>query len=483
MGFWRRLLGSSNDVSEPVTGAGSTLPQVSDTVEGIPITPGDTLSELGRDNNFDWGNSQIVRNGQVVDVDPSQVQVGDIVVPNTHTVQSGDTLSEIARDNGFNYNDAQIIRDGKVYDIGENGIPADQIQPGDQIISPNDSVTQPTEQAAEEEASSQNPEKPEAGCRGWISIFSHYMNFDKIAVSYKITITNLDTGAVVINDEEVKYTAIASAVTAIPEKKEDAVVSGNSRVLFGGEEGFELGKYKIAIKPSVAHGKLRINKTPIASGGMLGRYQIYNTDGTLPTEPSNVNTTDKYLQVPSDTAVEIEWNHEINVACGNSDAPQTVEFVWTDFKANPNQRNRTDNGIRTLHPQVRHLFYAFFNTVEDRDKVYTVTDSFRTPVEQDRLYASPASNARRWQSLHCYGLAVDTYDTRSNPIGAVTIKVANIGRHFGLAPGMDFGDTPHFAYPSESHWRTLIQYVAANNNELKEAHRILYDGRYYVKTI
>jgi len=46
-----------------------------------------------------------------------------------------------------------------------------------------------------------------------------------------------------------------------------------------------------------------------------------------------------------------------------------------------------------------------------------VSSSLRTPEEQDALYAqgrdgdkrAKVTNARRWQSMHCYGLAVDIF--------------------------------------------------------------------------
>ncbi len=52
--------------------------------------------------------------------------------------------------------------------------------------------------------------------------------------------------------------------------------------------------------------------------------------------------------------IETEWSHEINVACGNSDAPQTVEFVWTDFKAS---HSKSRQKIETSHPKIRHRFF------------------------------------------------------------------------------------------------------------------------------
>lgn len=68
---------------------------------------------------------------------------------NTITVQPGDTLSELTAEHGIDLRNAQIRRNGQLNEIGANGIDANQIQPGDEIVTPQTQTPTGADQVAQ----------------------------------------------------------------------------------------------------------------------------------------------------------------------------------------------------------------------------------------------------------------------------------------------------------------------------------------------
>ena len=410
----------------------------------------------------------------------------------------------------------------------------------DTATGSDESATLSAEIAADQQGSQTDPDSVEQGCRGWIAVRSRYAEFDLIAVAGQITISRLrDDTATQVAQETVDYTTIPTSglfVSRAPAPRPEqgqqgaeqqaavagtetagtptsqaqiasvAAANGNPLVLMGGDEGFEPGRYRVTFRPEIRHGKLRIDPRPVsgaADADMNGRYPIIAADGTRPDGAavpySAENTTDRYLQVPLDRAVETEWSQDVTVGCLPRDNPVLAEFIWTDFRAH---NDRTTGRLRTLHPDARHDFLTFINKIEELDGTrYTVTDGFRTPAEQDALYCSDfmqnrngrpqtskreycvaqgftggrgpwKSNARQWQSNHNYGIAVDMYDLSSGQLVAVTAANGGLAGHFGLTWGQSFGDPPHFE-KTDPNWRNL--------RDRRADHTFSYDGRDYVE--
>ena len=372
-------------------------------------------------------------------------------------------------------------------------------------------VTKSAEAAAEQQGSDNDPEQTKQPCAGWIAVRSRYMDFELISVSGRVTILQIkNNNETEIIQKEINYTAIANNNISEAQIASVAAGNGNPLILFGDNEGFEPGQYRITFRPEIRHGKLRIDPNPISTepaNDMIGRYKIIATDGTIPdgiaTPWTTENTTDNYWQVPATTIVHEEWSQDITVSCGFRGQPTIAEFIWVDFRT---FSERTDNNLRTLHPLARNRFFAFINKAEELDTTYTVTDAFRIPEQQDRLYCNNntrpnkinycaalgfsgngawKSNAKKWRSMHTYGLAIDMYHIEGRNLIAVTELTGNeIASQFGLEWGISFGDTPHFAWPSEGRWRpnnaNYLQHVNTAESALLENSQSTYDDQEYL---
>ena len=290
---------------------------------------------------------------------------------------------------------------------------------------------------------------------------------------------------------------------------EVAIENGNPSLLFGGEDGFDPGEYIVKFKPKIKHGKLRVDPTPLEAGdgaGMAGRYVIIPGHGAPSNEHTTANTTDQYLQVPDSTTVEEEWSQRIIVGCSKPETPSVAEFIWTDFKADSYQNDFSNRNLRTLHPKARHIFFAFVNKCEEVQEPHVVISGLRTPEEQDALYCQSfeksgvgssrynycvglgfsngnqkqVTNAKRWQSNHNYGIAIDMYRTDVpypyTKHGGPTEIEGRIGDAFNLTWGgrWDRKDQPHFQLNAPT-WRDL------RTRHEEESSTFSYGGNLYVK--
>jgi len=78
--------------------------------------------------------------------------------------------------------------------------------------------------------------------------------------------------------------------------------------------------------------------------------------------------------------------------------------------------------IKVLHPKIRKEvleLYTLANNLLGKGCRLRITQAFRTPQEQDALFAQKpkVTNAKAWQSTHNYGLAIDIallYDKDGN---------------------------------------------------------------------
>ncbi|WP_394199749.1 M15 family metallopeptidase [Litoreibacter albidus] len=381
---------------------------------------------------------------------------------------------------------------------------------------PVETPTQQAEAAAEAQGTDDEPEQTEQECRGWIAVRSRYMNFDLIAVSFTATVYKLDGDAATqVVQETVDYTAIATnglfvsrrrvarpvpvdgalegapepAPTIISQAQIPAVAaaSGKPLVMLGGDEGFEPGQFRVTLRPTVRHGKLRVHPAITASedAARAGRYRIIGTDGVVPAELTDTNTTDEYLQVPDTTTVETDWSEDILVPCMPRNMPKTVDFRWTDFRTWDGVSSRR---IRTLHPTTRHIFFAFINKIEENYRLtYRVAQAYRTFAEQDALYAQGrttpgniVTGAVGGRSNHNYGAAVDIYDVIAGGAidwsGATYPDAVEVGDAFDLDWGgrwTTIVDRPHFEYLTGMTTRQLLAEYNAGNT-------FTYDGRTYV---
>lgn len=120
--------------------------------------------------------------------------------------------------------------------------------------------------------------------------------------------------------------------------------------------------------------------------------------------------------------------------------------------------SKTDEKIKTLHPQLRGIASKFINEVEKKLGIrLRITDGYRTFDEQNKLYAQGrttagkiVTKARGGSSYHNYGLAFDCYLTEGGKVTfkkAVNSEIAEIGKDLGLEWGGDWKtlkDMPHF---------------------------------------
>jgi len=132
--------------------------------------------------------------------------------------------------------------------------------------------------------------------------------------------------------------------------------------------------------------------------------------------------------------------------------------------------------IKTMHPLLRTELrgqYLAANAALPENARLRLTATYRTAAEQDALWAKGrtapgrrATNARAWQSVHCYGLAFDIVLLR-NAGGTWTAdwtvgpEWRGVAAHFkdrGWEWGGDwksFPDPPHFQKTFGRTWQDL----------------------------
>lgn len=147
----------------------------------------------------------------------------------------------------------------------------------------------------------------------------------------------------------------------------------------------------------------------------------------------------------------------------------SVEKTWD---------SKTDNKIKTLHPQLRPLAAKFINEVEKKlGHRLRITDGLRTFEQQNDLYAQgrtkpgkKVTQVKGGGSYHNYGLAFDTYFTENGKVTfakAITPEVAKIGKDLGLKWGGDwksFKDMPHFELNKGTTSELLTKYNAGKKD-------------------
>jgi peptidoglycan L-alanyl-D-glutamate endopeptidase CwlK len=120
----------------------------------------------------------------------------------------------------------------------------------------------------------------------------------------------------------------------------------------------------------------------------------------------------------------------------------------------------TDDRIQTLHPAIRSRVAQAINRFADRGIYYRVTSAFRSPSEQQSLYAQGrfapgkvVTNAKPFESFHNYGLAFDfvKMDNKKTPNWGVS-GFTPMADYFKKIPGWTWGgnwsspDYPHLQY-------------------------------------
>ena len=133
---------------------------------------------------------------------------------------------------------------------------------------------------------------------------------------------------------------------------------------------------------------------------------------------------------------------------------------------------RTKKNIETLSPEIKDKVIKFIDNVFTKfNKTLTVTDSFRSFDDQNKLYCQGRSKdefciknkipttgnkvtrQKGGCSKHNYGEAFDVYFTTSNGIDlntTMTEEIAKIAEDLGLEWGgrwPEFVDSPHFQSP------------------------------------
>ena len=135
---------------------------------------------------------------------------------------------------------------------------------------------------------------------------------------------------------------------------------------------------------------------------------------------------------------------------------------------------RTKKNIETLSPEIKDKVIKFIDNVFTKfNKTLTVTDSFRSFDDQNKLYCQGRSKdefciknkipttgnkvtrQKGGCSKHNYGEAFDVYFTTSNGIDlntTMTEEIAKIAEDLGLEWGgrwPEFVDSPHFQLPGK----------------------------------
>ena len=138
--------------------------------------------------------------------------------------------------------------------------------------------------------------------------------------------------------------------------------------------------------------------------------------------------------------------------------------------------------IKILHPKIRKEVLDMYNYVNEKLLGKGVrlrfTSTYRTPEEQDKLFKQKpkVTNAKAWQSIHNYGLALDIvllYDLDSNGTfetvswdmnkdfdkdkSADWMEVVNYFKSKSYEWGGDwkFKDGPHFEIRYGHSWKEL----------------------------
>jgi peptidoglycan L-alanyl-D-glutamate endopeptidase CwlK len=135
---------------------------------------------------------------------------------------------------------------------------------------------------------------------------------------------------------------------------------------------------------------------------------------------------------------------------------------------------RTSENISTLDTTLQMIAQQFIDKVyKELGKTLTITNSFRSKEEQDRLYCQGrpgdpyciekklptggkiVTKLKGGKSKHNFGMAFDVYfsDPKTGRVDLntpITPEVAKIGKELGLVWGGDwqsFKDYPHFELP------------------------------------
>lgn len=228
----------------------------------------------------------------------------------------------------------------------------DDAQPEDE------SVTQAAEQAANDEGSGAAVEGIQQGCRGWVELDSRYWHVDALGVSASIEVHRVTAGTPGGDDEqtellethEVHYSAEAGERLDDPSSPADALVDGNCRILFGGDEGFEAGQhYRLKMTPRdnpdnarkyiilpVVVDAANIQQIPedMPAAERQGRQAIADSDTGRQSLPLTLPTTvDRFLRVPDDSASgSAQWTTAAFVMpCADADRPHKVDLRWIHY--------------------------------------------------------------------------------------------------------------------------------------------------------
>lgn len=126
--------------------------------------------------------------------------------------------------------------------------------------------------------------------------------------------------------------------------------------------------------------------------------------------------------------------------------------------------------IERLHPAIRGMAQNFLDAAKARGIDLRITSGLRTFAEQQALYdqgrtkpGKIVTNAKPGQGFHNYGLAIDVIPfVNGKPDWNTTLwpEISTIGKSLGFSWGGDwehFKDFPHFEYPQNTSYRTLLK--------------------------
>lgn len=152
--------------------------------------------------------------------------------------------------------------------------------------------------------------------------------------------------------------------------------------------------------------------------------------------------------------------------------------------------NITIERIKTLHPKIRKEVLNMYNYVNEKllgkEIRLRFAYTYRTPEEQTKLFNQKpkVTNAKAWQSIHNYGLALDivllydldnngTFETASWDIKkdfdkdniADWMEVTNYFKSQGYEWGGDwkFKDSPHFQKTFGLTWQQMKSKIDNND--------------------
>jgi peptidoglycan L-alanyl-D-glutamate endopeptidase CwlK len=120
---------------------------------------------------------------------------------------------------------------------------------------------------------------------------------------------------------------------------------------------------------------------------------------------------------------------------------------------------RSADNIDKLHPKLRAKSSELWQAWKDAGEELTIVTSLRTPLEQNDLYAQGrtkagkiVTQAKAWDSMHNYGLAIDCYnaaDLRKGKLTAPSNKAGAVAEKLGWVWGGRWKkpyDPPHFQF-------------------------------------